>query len=1011
MASTLMLLIISLLVLAQLPIDVTSLPQPRVLKRARKRCDRTRLATLNCRTLLADETLDDLDVSLTEKGVTICALQETRRDGSLSTFTKNFKIFWYGECSGYRGVGFAVHKKYVHLVSAVRGLPESDGRIMSMDILLHDANHPVTLICAYSPPNTRKHAKTREKFYSQLRLVATTNSWLMGDFNARVGHKICETNCDYGAVPSNTVGPWSLKGDITPNANGSLLIDIASENGLRHVSSHFSCRDSKRWTWRHPRYGSRARLDHIFVPSTHMRFISRSFVAPHTTIFTDHRLAVCEISFRPRIAKTTSPRPPSVDNRALLQQDVCNAFQAEISNTLCAIDPELQPSDVISNMIRTAPVSAAEKVLPAKSKGPFPDEFSADTIDLIRRKRKLWKFIQKSGQRITRSMRDTYRSLRRDTKSSISVDRIATLEKEARELSDTFKEDRFKGYRLLKRQHRTRTKAVMPPEVDFTEHYRTHYQLGAEEPLEVAGCELPDSTSDDVLSRDDFDCGLRSLNANRQPGHDDCPPEYLKRGGPVLHQWLFLLMTRIWTFVCDLPLVDRIGCLMPIPKKTSSVSVDSTRPICLLTSIYKLYALIVFQKVRDRVKEFVSWTQAGFIRGRSCANNLWILRRVAERSIEFNVPVYCALIDYKGAFDALNRTTLGRVLGLFLSPSMVRRVISLYFDAKAKVVVNGMIGPEFDLLRGVRQGCPASPSFFTIALAFISWSFRIAFEGIKLVHLHLSTLEYADDQILFTLSANGLQDMLNFIVESAAPFGLRLSPEKCELICFHRPGTVDKNVLPKVLVGDRTLPWKTSVVYLGSRIAEDGNTLSAIKHRICCAESVVKRLNKRVFTRRSVSDKLKGHFIESAVFSSLLYGLEHCSIGIRDRRCLDGYFLRLAKRVMHLRFDHHLSYLEAEERLGVRRPSSRLSSERLRWVGHVLRSEDSVLREVLQFVPVGGARGRGRPRRRYFDTIKLDLAERNIAIASRDQARFWDELMVIAADRHEWRSTVVQWGR
>ena len=169
MASTLWLLIISLLlVLVQLPIE-TSLPQPRVLKRSRKRCDRTRLATLNCRTLLTDETLDDLDDSLTKKGISICALQETRRDGLLSTYTKNYKIFWYGECSGHRGVGFAVHKRYVHLVSALRGLPESDGRIMSMDILLDDANHPATLICAYSPPNTRKHAKTREKFYSQLR--------------------------------------------------------------------------------------------------------------------------------------------------------------------------------------------------------------------------------------------------------------------------------------------------------------------------------------------------------------------------------------------------------------------------------------------------------------------------------------------------------------------------------------------------------------------------------------------------------------------------------------------------------------------------------------------------------------------------------------------------------------------------------------------------------------------------------------------------------------------------
>ena len=205
--------------------------------------------------------------------------------------------------------------------------------------------------------------------------------------------------------------------------------------------------------------------------------------------------------------------------------------------------------------------------------------------------------------------------------------------------------------------------------------------------------------------------------------------------------------------------------------------------------------------------------------------------------------------------------------------------------------------------------------------------------------------------------------------------------------------------MPLLVVGGSTLKWKTSVVYLGSKIAEDGNTVCAIKHRICCAETVVKRLNNRVFSRRLVSDKLKGQFVESAVFSSLLYGLEQFAIGIRDRRCLDGYFLRLAKRIMHMRFDYHLSYAEAEERLGVVRPSLRLAKERLRWVGHVLRSEDSVLREVIHFVPTGGARGRGRPRRRYYDTVKQDFVERNIAIATKDQTRFWNELSIVAAER------------
>ena len=204
-----------------------------------------------------------------------------RRDGFTSTFTDNFKIYWFGEGSGQRGVGFALHKQYVHLVKAVHPIPGSNGRIMTMDILLHDNNTPVTVVCAYSPPNSAP-TRVREKFYSQLRAVAKPTAWLLGDFNARVGRAPTDTDEEYGAARYNTVGSRSLKGDIVPNANGSLLLDIAGENDYRHVSSHFTIRDSKRWTWRHPRYKTRAVLDHIFVPATQMRNISRYFVAQHT---------------------------------------------------------------------------------------------------------------------------------------------------------------------------------------------------------------------------------------------------------------------------------------------------------------------------------------------------------------------------------------------------------------------------------------------------------------------------------------------------------------------------------------------------------------------------------------------------------------------------------------------------------------------------------------------------------------------------------------------------------
>ena len=333
--------------------------------------------------------------------------------------------------------------------------------------------------------------------------------------------------------------------------------------------------------------------------------------------------------------------------------------------------------------------------------------------------------------------------------------------------------------------------------------------------------------------------------------------------------------------------------------------------------------------------------------------------------------------------------------------------MSLYFDAKANVRINDITGPVFELLRGVRQGCPASPSFFTVALAFVSWSFRTTFIGIKLVHFHLSSMEYADDQILFSLSSAGLQEMLAYLSETAMPLGLRLAPDKCELICFHRPGSVDKNTLPIVKLGEYVVPWKASVVYLGSRFTEDGSTIAALKHRICCAESIVKRLGPRVFKRRAIGGHLKGQFVSSAVFASLLYGMQYCAFGKRDQRCLDGYYLRLAKRILHLPHDFHLSYPDAERLTGVARPSSRLAKERLRWTGHALRSDDKVLAEVLTFIPEGGQRGRGCPRLRFFDTIKADLKLRDIEVNARRQAEFWPLLAARASDRKKWRAEVV----
>ena len=88
--------------------------------------------------------------------------------------------------------------------------------------------------------------------------------------------------------------------------------------------------------------------------------------------------------------------------------------------------------------------------------------------------------------------------------------------------------------------------------------------------------------------------------------------------------------------------------------------------------------------------------------------------------------------------------------------------------------------------------------------------------------------------------------------------------------------------------------------------------------------------------------------------------------------------------------------------------SRRVVWRSLRWTSHALRSDDVVLREVLTFVPEGGARGRGRPRRRFYDTLELDLAAINIIVDARKQDDFWRALTIMAANRKDWRTITLK---
>ena len=72
--------------------------------------------------------------------------------------------------------------------------------------------------------------------------------------------------------------------------------------------------------------------------------------------------------------------------------------------------------------------------------------------------------------------------------------------------------------------------------------------------------------------------------------------------------------------------------------------------------------------------------------------------------------------------------------------------------------------------------------------------------------------------------------------------------------------------------------------------------------------------------------------------------------------------------------------------------SKKVQENRLKWYGHVLRREDEYVGKRVMGVEVPGERRRERPKRRWLDSIRNDLSERELSGEDKQDRPRWMRL-------------------
>ena len=363
-------------------------------------------------------------------------------------------------------------------------------------------------------------------------------------------------------------------------------------------------------------------------------------------------------------------------------------------------------------------------------------------------------------------------------------------------------------------------------------------------------------------------------------GIDNMLNEFLKSSPPeMLH-----LMCVLFNLILDTGIIPQswtIGLIIPIyKKKGDSDDPDNYRGITLLSCLGKLFTMIINSRLNKYLEEnqLLGEEQAGFREGYSTLDHIFSLHCIIELALSQKKRLYCTFVDYRKAFDTVNRSSLWlKLLRHNIQGKVLTVIQNLYSAAKSCVRHDRNHSDYFSCNIEVRQGENLSPLLFAIYLNDLEQYLAEKAQGITYwdsseteVLLKLCTLLYADDTILISETATDLQRMINDLYIYCQLWQLTVNTEKTKVVVFSR-GKV-KN-LPNILFGEKPIVAQHTYTYLGILFNYNGTFKVAMRKQITQAKRALFSLLSKA-RRLQLPLDLQCHLFDTCVLPILLYGCE-----------------------------------------------------------------------------------------------------------------------------------------
>ena len=206
--------------------------------------------------------------------------------------------------------------------------------------------------------------------------------------------------------------------------------------------------------------------------------------------------------------------------------------------------------------------------------------------------------------------------------------------------------------------------------------------------------------------------------------------------------------------------------------------------------------------------------QNGFIKNRSCQDQLQTFMSVIETRRINGLHTFTTFVDFSKAYDMIPRAHLWYKLAkIGVRGNIMSAIQSLYVNVQCSVRINNCITSNFGVSNGLKQGCLMSPMLFNLYINDLVTEINLLDKGLNINGRKVSMLLYADDIVLMANVARDLQCMLNVLNQWCIRWGLSVNPRKTKVVHFRPKGR--KKCHFAFHCGDNDLEIVNKYKYLG----------------------------------------------------------------------------------------------------------------------------------------------------------------------------------------------------